>query len=407
LNSTPSTHERTARAAGGGARRRLAAAVIGLALACAACELVARALTRVEDGRERLLGVPLVPLLPDEDELAALIAAVPPRDAPGAYFLEDDELGWTLGPSANTGIYTSNSQGLRSAPERVYPSAKPTDRTRLITFGDSFTHGDEVELAQAWQTQLEALAPQLEALNFGVPAYGLDQAYLRAKRELPRFEAHYALLCIWPEDLGRALNVYRFLMTSGAEYMQKPRLTLDARGALELRVDDWVGSRRLLLEALARPDALAGRLLEFERWRQPGDLERPAWFALRSLRALASLQRKLRARELRRATALDLDDEAVRLSSAIARAFADAARASGAEPVIVLLPQREFLASHPGGERALPIVARLRAEGLRVVDVSPAFAAGAQSELFLPSGHYTAAGNAAVARALAAEFAPR
>ena len=56
---------------------------------------------------------------------------------------------------------------------------RPDGSLRLACFGDSFTFGDEVQDAWCYPAMLEQRNPGLEALNYGVGAYGTDQALLQ------------------------------------------------------------------------------------------------------------------------------------------------------------------------------------------------------------------------------------
>ena len=59
----------------------------------------------------------------------------------------------------------------------------PPGSLRIAAFGDSFTHGDEVPNEDTWQEILMRAHPDVEAMNFGVGAYGLDQAFLHYQRD--------------------------------------------------------------------------------------------------------------------------------------------------------------------------------------------------------------------------------
>jgi len=91
----------------------------------------------------------------------------------GASMAMDPELGWA--PIRGAGEI--NSAGMRA--DREYAAKAPPGVLRIAAFGDSFTYGSDVALGADWATQITTLAPAIEVLNYGVPAYGLDQAYLR------------------------------------------------------------------------------------------------------------------------------------------------------------------------------------------------------------------------------------
>ena len=58
----------------------------------------------------------------------------------------DAELGWTVKPSGHSEEYRANSEGIRS--DVSYSDAPAPGVLRIATFGDSFTHGDEVANAK-------------------------------------------------------------------------------------------------------------------------------------------------------------------------------------------------------------------------------------------------------------------
>ncbi len=79
---------------------------------------------------------------------------------------------------------------------------------RINTYGDSFTHCDQVSDGETWQ---EVLAAHLcEPLrNFGVGGYSVYQAYLRMKREETRAPAPYIIFNIYDDDHYRNLHGWR------------------------------------------------------------------------------------------------------------------------------------------------------------------------------------------------------
>jgi len=124
----------------------------------------------------------------------------------------DDDLGWVA--------------PIRSPGEHTKKKAEGT--TRIVAFGDSFTYGDEVEMEETWPFLLEDMLPGIEVLNFGVPAYGLDQAYLRYRLEGKEYDHDILIIGFIIEDEYR--NVHAFnpfkLVNTGVPYA-KPRFVLE------------------------------------------------------------------------------------------------------------------------------------------------------------------------------------
>ena len=144
------------------------------------------------------------------------------------YLQFDSELGWTLRPDSTSadGLYRVNAQGLRSP--GTIPLAIPAGKTRVLTFGDSFTFGFGVERASTWQAILESRLPELDLVNFGVPGYGVDQAYLRYLRYQTDFPAHIVFFCFLMDNLNRNLNRFRpYLSPTASMPLAKPRFLID------------------------------------------------------------------------------------------------------------------------------------------------------------------------------------
>ncbi len=111
---------------------------------------------------------------------------------PGSYLPAD-------GMDQSRSISTVQANGART--QFVY-AGKPT---RINTYGDSFTHGDQVNDAETWQ---EYLAGHLgePIRNFGVGGYGVYQSYRRMIREeRTAHAAEYLVFYIWGDDHIRSL----------------------------------------------------------------------------------------------------------------------------------------------------------------------------------------------------------
>jgi hypothetical protein len=162
----------------------------------------------------------------------------------------DKELGWTLLPSVSLpeSHDRTNAMGMRA--DREYTYAKPPGVMRIAAFGDSFTYGAEVDNDSSWCQQLEKSQAGLEVLNFGVSAYGTDQAYLRYLRDAAPFEIDVVLLGLQLENALRNVSVYRpayYHRTATAA--TKSRFRLSPEGALEL-VPNPADSRAHLRELI-------------------------------------------------------------------------------------------------------------------------------------------------------------
>jgi hypothetical protein len=388
----------TRRPLAGTRRRRLLPALAQAAAAALLCEGALRAATTRDDrsGLESVGGHVLLPYTPARDV---------DRGPYASYVAPDPELGWALVADGRTqdGLYQANGQAIRAAAGVRYTETPAAGRLRVVTVGDSFTHGDGVGVEATWQRAVERLRPELEVVNLGVPAYGTDQAYLRWRRDGARLHPHVAVLGIWPENICRNLNVVRYYLqpAEAAAMLSKPRFVDGPRG-LHL-VNTRAPAGRALATALAGPGAPS--LLRHEYWAIPGEGEARAWHRSRVARVAATIASLRRRKAMREALYSGEDPAGIDLTVAIADAFVGHARGAGATPMVAIFPMADLL----DGNGSRPLVKALAARGLDPVDLGPAMAAavaaGGQARFFQPDGHLTADGNEVVARALAARLA--
>ncbi len=96
-----------------------------------------------------------------------------------------------------------NSRGLRS--DREYPYEKPAGTKRIVSLGDSFAAGYEVEIEECYTTVLERSLRErgleVEVLNAGVSGYSNAEACLYLERELYKYEPDLVLLSFFNNDL--------------------------------------------------------------------------------------------------------------------------------------------------------------------------------------------------------------
>lgn len=142
----------------------------------------------------------------------------------------DPELGWTRSftPTIESIrlIAETNSAGMRD--DQEYEPFPPAGITRIEAFGDSFTYGADVRMDQCWAKQISKMAPQVEVLNYGVGAYGLDQAYLRYLKVGAAYHPSIVFIGYMTENFERDVNVFRGFYTSAYRdwIFSKPRFRL-------------------------------------------------------------------------------------------------------------------------------------------------------------------------------------
>jgi hypothetical protein len=307
----------------------------------------------------------------------ALLADV---EAGRTYLVPDAELGWTIGASrrstdynrtgveellvqrgappprrsaaADAAIYVSSVEGLRS-PRPDLSFASVPARRRIAVVGDSFTFGLEVTYDEAWPAQLERLLGDgVQVLNFGVDGYGVDQAYLRYRRDVEAWKPEIVVLGMIDDDVRRTMCVYAFLCFPGFGMpFGKPRLVADARGLTPLNVP------------LPPPATL---------------------FAKRAITELPGLLFDGAYDPVERV-----------LNGEIARAFIRLARERGARPIVVYFPSRRW----PSSGTATPAREALTAAHINFLDMTPC-ADTVPADARFVALHYSPATNAAIARCL-------
>jgi hypothetical protein len=375
---------------------RLVLAVVLLMLVAMAtiAEITVRALVRrnPETGIEVLGRVALLPYRPD-----ALAAQTTLRTAStSTYVVFDKELGWAIRPYGSAGKYTATSHGFRGPKGGVTTKSLPRGKWRVSVYGDSFTHGDGVALEETWADQLQRRSEGLEVLNFGVPAFGTDQALLRFRRDGREFDSHVHVLGVWPENLARNVSVVRFYMVpSGNLGGSKPRFVL-ASGRMQT-VNSPVLSQTDLLQTLLHQNV--SPVLSHDYWYKEDEQRFPWYFHLQSLRMAVSVLKAYERRAVRNRMYLDEDGEPMMVTLAIAETFRDEVEALGAKALVAVFPMRDFA----DAER-FPLPHLLKARGVSVVDLQPAFTEREKqlgtNALYLPDGHLTPLGNRLVAEEL-------
>jgi hypothetical protein len=320
--------------------------------------------------------------------------------------LEDDlgyltysaALGWTIKPGGRGDLYSANAQGIRA--DREFARVPPPGTLRLAAFGDSFTHGDEVPNEDTWQEILMRGHPGVEAMNFGVGAYGLDQAFLRYQRDGADYGARIVLIGFMPENLFRHVNVYRpFYVPNSGLALAKPRYELD-RGRLVLvenPMRDLAGYRELLAHPERELLRLGAHDLFFQMRPHEGALDLPLVRVVKSLRwAWADWRLGVSG------GSYDTSGEPFRVTVAIIEAFAATVSRNGSLPILVVYPRRRDVERfrRDGSRHYAALIDHCRARGIRVIDLAESLGSSGISLDALVVRHYTATGNRVVAEAI-------
>ena len=329
----------------------------------------------------------------------------------------DAELGWVHADAVHAGdgedgsdtFYHYEEDGARRVvnhPEAPY---------RIAAFGDSYTHGDQVNDGETWPEYLAAHLCE-PVRNYGVGGYSVYQAYRRMKKVLgdDRADISHVLLNIYEDDHFRNLDSYRAL--------RHGRRSNCGFTLPHVRVDPDTDAFEERDNLIARPEDVY-QLCDLDYLRRTFADDPIARMALR-LRTLSDA----RSTEMPPVPITvgmlgsDADsDEARRIKTEYVRAALYATRrvverieafcnAKGSKLLVMLSFSAPTMAKALRGEEMFdrPFSTWLCGRGYPVLDMRPAFAAEfadsrRDATHFLEpyyNGHHTPAGNFFTARAL-------
>ncbi len=324
-------------------------------------------------------------------------------------------LGWTNEPGARRRLegrkdaspftININTQGLRG--RKTYPLVPEEDRVRILAFGDSFTFGTEVNAEDSWTENLSTFAPQVEVLNFGVPAFGLDQALLRYEEEGRQFNPHIVLMGFVTENIKRHVNVYRPFLYRGSLPAAKPRFLLSGE-SLKLLPNPLPTPEHYedLLENESKVIATLGAHDYYYRMDcRPGRFD-----LLPSVRLGKILRWNLRENPGADAVLLDnqynTESEAFQVTVRIFERFSRAVIEDGAKPVAVIFPHGDDIKRFRQAQDKsyLPLLEHLEHHGIDYVDLMDAFQRAGRThpphDFLGRSGYYSPLANMVVAHHL-------
>jgi hypothetical protein len=310
----------------------------------------------------------------------------------------DPLLGWPRPNDIGTREYDSAFSRLVPA----YPDPR-RDRSCVAMFGDSFVWGDEVNPEETIANRLSELL-NCRVANYGVSAYGTDQAFLRFRDRI-QDDAPNVILAFYPHDILRNVTRYYYLLGNGPLYSFKPRFTLTEEGRLKLvpiplSTADQAQDRSLVIEDLLGDDYFL-----------PGGGSGTQWNSIPlSYRiVLAFGHYGIRARLTGRRMYTEFFDKdhvtkALAVTLAIYSEFAKTARARGQAPVALLIPDSKNIDWRRKGKpvELSDLRERLKKLGLPTVDLTVALKDRPPTEIYTAggTGHLNSTGNELAALAL-------
>ena len=325
--------------------KRFAAVLLSLLIVLLVAEGVVRAIGEEDDDgnfyfRGRAVGV----IHPQVNWVRRKNAEY--RSSKSTRMIYDPRTGWSPRPdsSSHAGMYRYNSKGIRSAPAE-YRRIPEKGILRIALFGDSFTHGDDVPYEETWghllEKKLTATGVRAEVINFGVSAYGMDQAFLRWKQIGRKFKPHVVLFGFQAENVGRNVNLLRgfYAVHTGIPF-SKPRFVLDRNGALKA-----INLPAMPIESV--PNVMADmpnwQWAKHEWFYHAEDYRRRFWHGSRLLSLCVDQVTKRIPEVTRPRSVFAADGEPVRVTLRLLQDFRDDVTANGGQFVIVHLPKNSDL----------------------------------------------------------------
>ena len=154
------------------------------------------------------------------------------REEINSRLLFDKKLGWT--PHDNfislDSMYIYNKDGFRYG--SLSDTLQKNDAVRIMIFGDSYPHGDEVNFSGTIGYFLEKFFSDnnfnVDVLNFAVSGYGMDQAYLRWEEVKHKYKPDLVIFGVQFENVKRNINIIRPLYSPITEIpFTKPRFIIE------------------------------------------------------------------------------------------------------------------------------------------------------------------------------------
>lgn len=322
----------------------------------------------------------------------------------------DALLGWDN--KAHTSRTRTNSAGSAWTATYDHQGARTnqlfSDAVLIATYGDSNTHGDEVDDHDTWQYYLsEKLGRSVQ--NFGVGGYGTDQALLKLERNLRNgLRAPCVILMVVQENIHRTLNTFRpfYVRSTGIKLGFKPRFILE-NGHLRLipnplqPFNDRADIARALRVA-SRNDYW------FMRNRHKAAIGFPFSLAVLDLTFWVMHDRRIMKHPFKTSPSLDehwSDPGPVRLMEAMIERFRQLSRELHFQPVLVFFPDFADVSAHlptPSPYRSFVVKMQTQyaSRDLLILDLSEAEFDASKFRVLPDDGHASPYGNKVISEFL-------
>lgn len=313
----------------------------------------------------------------------------------------DAELGWL--PRASQQCF--NAEAIWSLPEEFSKDRTP-GTLRIAVFGGSYALGKTY--TTGWSTLMarglshSGIKP--EVLNFGVPGYSMDQAFLRWQKEGKGYHPHIVIFGFNAGYCSDNLNLVRSFQHPGTEIVFfKPRFELVG------------GKLNLLNVPTPAPDELAEIIADFPNWNladkeryyNPMDYQ-TTWYSRSRLAALAVARWQRDGTRKETADFYQPDGEPARLALTILSHFRHSVENSGGMFAVAHLPsENHLLSQRADGRMEIAGLLTALAEVTPLLDPTPMIMKAAEGKKlagFFQENHYSEALHEVIGKAVAAQL---
>lgn len=308
-------------------------------------------------------------------------------------------LGWSIKENGSSKLYQANSSGIRSNKE--YAFTPPRGVRRVSTFGDSFTHCDNVKNNETWQAFMESYDSNIEVINFGVCGFGLDQAYLHYLEDGHQYKSHIVLIGFMSSDIFRNVNTYRpFYSSRTGIPLTKPRFVIkDGKLSLIPNPMQTLHDYKMLL--LHPKDVLSeiGINDYYYKNRYTSnifDWSPTFWLVKTTIQQVVN--KKSSNEDIIINGRYNENSEAFRVTKKIFDEFYNANIKNKSIPIILIFPSRgDIVCYHKQKKkRYAPLLTYFDSTGYKYIDLMDAFENADVEDLFVE--HYSPLGNKLVAK---------
>ena len=313
------------------------------------------------------------------------------------YTIYSSSLGWTIKPNDVSKLYQANAAGIRST--KNYTKIPEKGILRMSSYGDSYTHCDDVSNDETWQIYIENSDAKLEVINFGVGGYGTDQSFLRYLETTNQYKTDYVLIGYMTENLARNVNTFRpFYVPMSGLPLTKPRF-LVKNDTLTL-IPNYMRKLDEYKNILNNPQGVTRKLGVNDYFYNNGYQSNIFdWSPILRILKIAKKIVKLKFTDnaINKNGIYNENSEAFIVTSKLIDEFYNRVINDGAIPIILVFPHNKDIARYQSNDKKqyLPLIKYFDSKGFKYIDLMDVLGDKDMEELF--NGHYSPYANGLVA----------